>query len=62
MIKYYAMYKGDTYLYSGTKVQLANKRNVKIRTIDFLNTPTYKKRSINSKNRIVLVDLGSYKV
>ena len=58
MVKIYAIYKGDNFLRSGTKYQLANYLGVKLRTIDFYLTPTYKKRSKEGKNRINVVYLG----
>lgn len=57
IIKKYALYKGDEYLYDGSLLQLAIKRNVKLRTIQFYLTPTYKKRTRKSKNAIVLVEI-----
>ena len=55
--KKYALYKGDKYLYDGSLLQLAIKRNVKLRTIQFYLTPTYKNRTKKSKNAIVLVEI-----
>ena len=55
--KKYALYKGDKYLYSGSLLQLSIKRNVKLKTIQFYLTPSYKKRLQNSKNRIELVEI-----
>lgn len=55
--KKYALYKGDEYLFDGSLLQLAIKRNVKLRTMQFYLTPTYQKRRKNSKNAIVLVEI-----
>ena len=41
----YALYHGDDFIDLGSKEYLANKLNVKIRTIDFYMTPAYKKRT-----------------
>ena len=41
----YALYHGDTFIDLGTKEYLANILQVKIRTIDFYMSPTYKKRT-----------------
>lgn len=55
--KIYALYKGEELLAEGTIIQIAYKMNVKIRTIQFYKTPTYKKRCKNSFNRKELVEL-----
>lgn len=54
-MKIYALYKGEECLAIGTKIQIAYKTGVKLRTIVFYDTPTYKKRSKNSKNRRTLI-------
>lgn len=56
-IKEYAMYKGEELLGIGTARELASKLNVKVETIRFYNTPTYKKRVKQGKNRKVLVEI-----
>lgn len=56
-IKNYALYKGEELLAEGTIIQIAYKMNVKVRTIQFYKTPTYKKRCKNSLNRKELVEL-----
>lgn len=53
--KIYALYKGEYLLATGTLLQIAYQTGVKLRTIEFYKTPTYKKRSKNSKNRRELV-------
>lgn len=58
MIKYYALYKGEKLLCSGTKVQIANKMGVKLRTIKFYKTPTNLKR--NKNNRRLLIEIEDY--
>ena len=55
MTKIYALYKGNKLIATGTKIQIAYQTNVKLRTIEFFLTPTYKKRCINSKNRKELI-------
>lgn len=55
MIKYYALYKGDNFILSGTKYQLANYLKVKLRTIDFYLTPTYNKRIKEKNNRLKVI-------
>lgn len=47
--KIYALYQGETNLADGTLAQIANKRNVKVRTLYFLLSPAYKKRKAKSK-------------
>jgi len=51
----YALYKNDELLVIGTTKEIAKFRNVKVETIRFYRTPTYKKRCGNSKNRLELV-------
>lgn len=55
--KVYALYKGEECIAIGTVIQLAKATNVKIDTIQFYTTPTYKRRCKNSNNRRVLVEL-----
>ncbi len=56
MARIYGLYKGDVFMTSGTKYQLAKYLNVKIRTIEFYMTPTNIKRS--KGNRMVVIYLG----
>ena len=56
-MKEYAVYKGEECLAIGNIYQLAQKLNVKVKTIQFYTTPTYKKRCKKSKNRKVLVEV-----
>lgn len=51
--KIYALYKDDEWLTDGTKDELAEYLNVKIKTIDFYTTNIWKKRS-NSKSYLVI--------
>ena len=55
--KIYALYKGEELIATGTMLQIAYKTGVKLRTIKFYNTPTYKKRRKNGKNFRELVEL-----
>ena len=43
--KMYALYHGDEFIDLGSKEYLANKLNVKISTIEFYMSPTYRKRT-----------------
>lgn len=43
--KIYTLYKGDEWLTDGTKDELAEYLNVKIKTIDFYSTRRWKERS-----------------
>ncbi len=54
-MKIYAMYKGEECLAIGTLIQLARDLNIKLKTLYFYRTPTYKKRSKKGKNRRELV-------
>lgn len=53
----YALYKGDELLGIGTLKELANKTGVKPSAIYFYISPTYRKRSGESKNRRILIKL-----
>lgn len=55
MTKIYAMYKGDECLAIGTLIQLSKALNIKIETLYFYMSPTYKKRVKKGKNRRELV-------
>ena len=57
LVKIYALYKGEQLLATGTLLQIAYKMGVKLRTIAFYKTPTYKKRREKSKNFRELVEL-----
>lgn len=50
--KYYAVYKGDKFLFIGTSKECAKFFNVKVKTIQFITTKTYKKRmqKLNGNN------------
>lgn len=56
-MKQYALYKGDTLLAIGTPLQIAYKMGVKLRTITFYKTPTYKRRRSKGKNYRELVEI-----
>ena len=56
-MRIYALYKGEQLLATGTILQIAYKMGVKLRTIQFYKTPTYKNRHKNGKNYRVLVEL-----
>lgn len=55
--KEYALYKGEECISIGTIYEIAKETNVKVETIRFYKTPTYKKRCKKGKNRRVLVEL-----
>lgn len=55
--KIYALYKNDELLVIGTTKEIAKFRNVKVETIRFYRTPTYKKRCRNSKKRLELIEV-----
>ena len=56
MKKEYALYKGDELLGIGTAEELARMRNVRVNTILYMRTPTYRKRHA-SWNSLALVPL-----
>lgn len=41
----YAAYKGDRFIATGTKQQMADMLNIKVQTIEHYTTPTYQKRT-----------------
>lgn len=51
---YYALYKGDTFLWVGTKLELAQYLNVSPRTIEFYARPCYRKRNKKGNCYIVI--------
>ena len=53
----YALYKREELIATGTLLQIAYKTGVKLRTIQFYKTPTYKKRCEGKKNRRELVKI-----
>lgn len=55
-LDYYAIYKGDTFLYMGTKKECAEYLNVKEATILFYITKTYQKRCSDG-NRIIVIKI-----
>ena len=55
----YALYKGDEFIELGTVYEIAKKLKVNPKTIQYYNTPTYKKKVKDDTNRRVLVRLGS---
>lgn len=58
-MKVYAVYKGEECLAIGTAKEIAKELKVKVETVHFYNTPTYKKRGKKKNpNRRVLVSLN----
>lgn len=52
----YAIYKGDEFIFMGTKKECAEHLGVIPRTLYFYTTPTYRKRSkILDNNRTVVI-------
>lgn len=50
----YAIYKGDDFLFMGTKKECSDYLNVKESTIFYYTTPTYKKRNKNGNSLVVI--------
>ena len=48
--KYFALYKGDTFIDLGTAKELSKKYKVKPETIRYLSTPANLKRIMDRKN------------
>jgi hypothetical protein len=52
----YAIYKGDEFIFMGTKKECAEHLGVKPEAIKFYSTPTYRKRSKSlDNNRTVVI-------
>ena len=45
----YALYKGDKFIYAGTAKEIAEKANIKPKTIQWMSTPAYKNRIMARK-------------
>lgn len=60
-MKEYALYKGDEILQIGTISEIAEKQNIKERTVKFYKTPIYEKRiqSRKSKKARILIEIES---
>ena len=54
---YYVLYKGESIIATGTIQSIAKQLGVQVKTIQFYNTNTYKKRIRHSKNRRELIKL-----
>ena len=55
---YYVLYKGESIIAMGTIQSIAKQLGVQVKTIQFYNTNTYKKRIRHSKNRRELIKLS----
>ena len=54
----YALYKGDKFIDLGTKKKLAKLLGVKISTITFYATPSYRKRGLGEYgNRYIVIKI-----
>lgn len=53
----YALYKGDVFIVDGTIREIAEETGKSIDFLRYMNSPVYKKRCINSKNRLAMVSL-----
>lgn len=52
----YALYKGEELLTMGTIQEIAVEMKVKVDTVLFYRTPTYKKRTTENARRLVKLD------
>ena len=55
MAKDFALYKGDRFLTLGSRKELAAYLGVRVDTITFYSSPTYKKRAKEDGNAIVVI-------
>ena len=53
----YSVYKGEEYIMDGTLDEIAERRNVKRKTLQFMMTPAYRRRSKSGSNWTQLVFL-----
>lgn len=53
----YAVYKGDEFIDLGTKKELAKKLNIKLSSMKFLITPTYRKRIKNKNDSLIVIKI-----
>ncbi len=54
----FALYRGEECLAIGTKQEIAEQMGIKVKTVDFMKTPSYKKRLKKAKRpRLELVKL-----
>lgn len=51
----YAIYKGDTFLYMGTRKECASYLNVRENTVYFYTTPTYMRRVKDEYSQRIIV-------
>ena len=56
-IKSYAIYKGDQFLYLGSKKECALYLNVKKQTILYYTTKAYKRRGKENNNRLIIIEV-----
>lgn len=56
-IKSYAIYKGDQFLYLGSKKECALYLNVKEQTILYYTTNAYKQRGKENNNRLIIIEI-----
>lgn len=55
---FYALYKGDNFIDLGSKKYLANQLNVKVGTIQFYMSPTYRNRGLKDLgDRYIVIKL-----
>ena len=52
----YALYKGDEWITDGIKEELASYLGVKVKTIIFYTTPTWKRRRKENSYMVVALD------
>ena len=56
-MKEYALYKGEECLHIGTAKEIAQAKNIKVSSVYFMTTKTYKRRTARSKNAMILIEL-----
>lgn len=57
MKNYYALYKGDKFIDLGTAKELADKLGIKVRSLLFFATPTYRKRTKDYDKAMIVIKI-----
>ena len=57
MSKYYALYRGDKFLFLGTRKEVAEYMGIRHKSVTFYGTPTYLKRIKNYNKCYIVVKI-----
>lgn len=56
-MKEYALYRGDKYIFGGTKKQIAKQRGISVRTLDNYLIPSNVEKALKSNKRYLLIEV-----